>query len=294
MRKLQTLDIKEISHLALRIDIDEKELLYLEENAEKLWRSWLKSRPGKKPRRIWKAHRRLRRALDGIKGLLGRLELPDHMYGGVKGRSHRDNAAAHVGQDLVINRDIESFFPSVSHKRVYRLFLELGCSPRVASMLTRLTTDRFQLPQGSPTSSALANLALVPAGRRIQGLAKKHGGRYTQYVDDTTVSGPRHLSKVAPKLDDIVREHGFRVNAGKSTEMPRGGPQVVTGLRVDQGLNVPPGYVRAVRKMIEALERGEAVKVASIRGKIRYVGEFDSQAARSLNRRLVRVLRAQE
>jgi RNA-directed DNA polymerase len=136
--------------------------------------------------------------------ILDRIPLNDAAHGGVKGRAPASNAEQHLGQRCVINLDVRQFFDEVHHKMVYRLFCkELGFGRDVARLITRLTTLRDVLPQGAPTSTAIANLFLAtPVDRPISNESSRIGIRYTRFVDDMTLSGPnpRPLINVVGKL----------------------------------------------------------------------------------------------
>lgn len=59
--------------------------------------------------------------------VLSHVLLADAVHGGVKGRSPASNALAHLGQPCVVKLDVKSFFPSITHRTVYRMFKhELG------------------------------------------------------------------------------------------------------------------------------------------------------------------------
>jgi RNA-directed DNA polymerase len=82
----------------------------------------------------------------------------------------------------------------------------------------RLATPH--LPQGAPTSAALANLAAFGLDRRLAGLASRLGARYTRYADDLALSGGRELkgraSRIGSFVAEIARDEGFRVNPAKT------------------------------------------------------------------------------
>jgi len=98
------------------------------------------------------------------------------------------------------------------------------------------------LPQGSPTSPALANLAAFGLDRRLEGLAARFGATYTRYADDLTLSGERTLMQRAGRIialvEAIAADEGFRVNDAKTRVRSRAQRQLVTGLVVNERPNV--------------------------------------------------------
>lgn len=89
------------------------------------------------------------------------------VHGCVRGRSIITNASKHVGKEVVIALDIKDCFPSIGPKKVMNALSELGITGEAARILVRLTTFDFQLPQGTKTSPALANLVLRSIDRRL-------------------------------------------------------------------------------------------------------------------------------
>ena len=139
--------------------------------------------------------------------LVDKLPVSEDAHGFRKGRSIRTNALPHVGQKLVLKLDLAEFFPSVSFSRVRGLLVALGYGYPVATCLAVLMTEAerqpveidgqiFHVPvgprycvQGAPTSPGLCNAIVLRLDRRLAGLAKRFGGRYTRYADDLSFSG---------------------------------------------------------------------------------------------------------
>jgi len=98
------------------------------------------------------------------------------------------------------------------------------------------------LPQGSPTSPALANLVSFRLDRRLDGLAARFGATYTRYADDLTFSGDGTLMQRAGRIialvEAIAADEGFRVNDAKTRVRSRAQRQLVTGLVVNERPNV--------------------------------------------------------
>ena len=191
--------------------------------------------------------------------------------GFVRGRSIQSHAAPHVGRAVVVRLDLREFFPSISGARVTALFHTLGYPERVAQLLAALCTNAVprsvlrledaldtwkqgllssrHLPAGAPSSPMIANLCAHALDRRLSGLAKSFGAHYGRYADDLTFSGdaafvPR-TQTFAQLVTAIASEEGFRVHAQKTRIMRGGRRQSVTGLVVNERLNVArPEYER--------------------------------------------------
>jgi len=105
----------------------------------------------------------------------------------------------------------------------------------------RLATPH--LPQGAPTSPALANLAAFRLDRRLSGLARSLQATYTRYADDLAFSGSMRLLRASETLRravaDIAREEGLVVNERKYALATQAGRQRLCGVIVNRRLNVP-------------------------------------------------------
>jgi RNA-directed DNA polymerase len=208
-------------------------------------------------------------------------KVPAHpsAHGFCPGRSIVTNAALHCGKPAVLRFDLVDFFPSVSSARVFRLFRTLGYPAPVARLLMGLCTTKMpadvweqrpggrdgadfearqrlitrHLPQGAPTSPALANLAAIRLDRRLSGLAASVGCAYTRYADDLTFSGGDELARSRKRLAVLVAviadEEGFALNHRKTRFMRSGVRQHVTGVVV----NVRPNIGRAEFDRLKAV-----------------------------------------
>ena len=123
------------------------------------------------------------------------------------------------------------------------------------------------LPQGSPASPGLTNIACLRLDRRLSGLANKFGWRYTRYADDLTFSFPKgkgqhNAEQMKKYISSIVVSEGFEVHEEKTTVMGMGSRQEVTGLVVNgQGDPRPPREViRMLRAAIHNLQNGHSFK----------------------------------
>jgi RNA-directed DNA polymerase len=197
-----------------------------------------------------------------LHGLLDKVPVHAMAHGFVKGRSILTNAHPHVGQAILIKFDLANFYTTVSFSRVVAIFRSLGYSREVAIWLGLLTTSavpgnlgfqeqgpyalvpylRRHLPQGAPTSPALANLSAFGLDVRLSGLAKSFGATYTRYADDLTFSGPHELTyalrKFIPLVEQIVRQERFSTNGEKRRVLRSHQRQAVTGVIVNEKLNV--------------------------------------------------------
>ena len=297
MRHLPTLNVRDVHHLSKLLGTCPQELEKICRDPKQHYRQGPRVIKGK-IRDIATPQGRLREILDRLQGLLQRVSLPNSIHGGRKGRSHFTNALCHARKPAVFGTDVKKFFPSVAHHRVYKLFrLRLGCSPDAARYLTRLTTLNGCLPQGSPTSTILSALVSEHLAIRLEKLAAQHKATNTQYVDDIDFSGPSHIVRLAPLVETIIQQEGFEVNRSKSKIANANREQTVTGIRVNQGLDVTHKKMKEARTLLDDIkmrqENGADLsqrELASIKGKIRYIEGLNRGAGRFLQRRLKSIL----
>lgn len=196
--------------------------------------------------------------------------------------------------------DIKNFFPSISHHRVYNLFIHLGCSPDVARLLTRLTTYKGHVPQGTPTASSIANLVTsVWIEPRLRTLCDKEGFNLTIYVDDITISGPYRLIGFKETFLEILTSAGFGYRKDKIKVQTRGRRQSVTGHTVNQKMAPSREWRDRLRTRIHRFSRaaseiplpGQIEEIQSIRGCINHLRQFMPGKAAEMERRLHQISR---
>jgi hypothetical protein len=177
-----------------------------------------------------------------------------------KGVSIVANAACHVGKAVVVRMDVKDFFPSITEERVTAYFRTIGWDRDAATMLTRLTTYRGCLPQGSPTSPRLSNLVNYHLDARLEGLARKFAASYSRYADDITFSFPQDepsaIHAVIGMTKVILAGEGYVLHqdAPKKLQIRRQSDrQLVTGLVVN-AKGAHPALPRRVRRRLRAIE----------------------------------------
>jgi hypothetical protein len=107
----------------------------------------------------------------------------------------------------------------------------------------KLLYQRPHLPQGAPTSPALANLASYRLDCRLAGLAEAVGARYTRYADDLAFSGDRDFGRMIDRfyirVCAIALEEGYEVNTRKTRLMRQPVSQRAAGVVLNHHLNAP-------------------------------------------------------
>jgi len=204
-----------------------------------------------------------------LSGILDRVPVHAAVHGFVKGRSVATFAGPHVGKNVLLRLDFQDFFPAFPAARVQALFRTFGYPEPVADRLGGIATNavpwdfwqrrpaemdaeqwtasrvlysRPHLPQGAPTSPALANRVAYRLDCRLSGLARSAGAVYTRYADDVAFSGDgefeRGVERFASHAAAIAMEEGFAVNHHKTRIMRRGVRQQLAGVVVNEKLNL--------------------------------------------------------
>ncbi|MEV4539126.1 reverse transcriptase family protein [Asanoa sp. NPDC049518] len=249
--------------------------------------------------------------------VLGRIPVHPAAHGFVPGRSASTFAGAHSGRSVVVRVDLVAFFATIAAGRVYGMLRTAGYPEPVAHALTGLCTIRTpasvlrlaprdlvdrparlaalragHLPQGAPTSPALANLCAFRLDRRLAGLADAFGLEYGRYADDLAFSGdlPRPADLLAA-VASVARDEGFRVHPTKTRVRGRGDRQVLAGLVVNERPLAPrTEYDRlrailhnAARTGLDAANRtGHPAFAEYLTGRIAWVGQGSPHRAAKL------------
>lgn len=203
-----------------------------------------------------------------LRGILDRIPPHESAHGFRKGHSILSYVQPHAQRAIVLHLDLCNYFVSIPGSRAHALFRTAGYPKSVARLLTGLCAhsapadipflreEPFQprdwnerqrflsphLPQGAPTSPALANLCTYRFDCRVAGLARSIGGRYTRYADDLLLSGDEILAQkwrsIYHRICVIALEEGFEIHTRKTRLLRRGCRQQVSGVVLNEHPNV--------------------------------------------------------
>lgn len=219
-------------------------------------------------------------------------------YGFVPEKSIVDNAKQHVSRRYVYNIDLKDFFPSVSFRRVKTV---LGLAPfnltdeieqnntiskgeekrattgrgYIGYVIANLCSENNGLPQGAPTSPILTNIVCQRLDRKLKKLAKRYRAIYTRYADDITFSANKHIFNDVFKAElnsIIVEQEKFDINFKKERLQSSSMRQEVTGIKVNQKLNIDRKYLQTIRFWLRDWEK-RGYDDASIKFQIDYMKE---------------------
>jgi len=295
-------------------------LAYHREVAEKIHyrRFTIPKRDGSE-RAIWAPMKRLKAAQRWIlRNVLERLPVHGESHGFLAGRSIASNAAAHAGSKIILKVDLKDFFPTITLRRAKGIFRRAGYRDPIATLMALLCTEAPReiverdgktyyvamgprcLPQGAPTSPALTNTICLRLDRRLSGLAKKLGWRYTRYADDLTFSLPEghagkpQLGLLIGSIGRIAADEGFQVHPKKTRVSRSGSRQQVTGLVVNGAgaPRAPRKLKRQIRAAIHNVTHGKPLKEGETLSRIAGYAAYIYMTEPVLGAKLLKQLRA--
>jgi len=211
--------------------------------------------------------------------ILARVPVHDRAMGFVRGRSCLRAASIHAGEAVVVTFDLCRFFPSIARPRIYGMFrgYPWAVAWRLAGLCTTATSrairDRLpegqetyglpHLPQGAPTSPALANLLAWRLDQRLDRLARVAEANYARYADDLAFSGDEAfaagLARFSKSVETIVSDEGFTLKHAKTRVMPRQRRQTVVGIVVNEHCNISRNDFDALKAILfNCMQHGPA------------------------------------
>lgn len=231
------------------------------------------------------------------------------VQGFVPNRSVRSNAESHLRRRFILNVDLKNFFPTITEPRVQGLLESIGIDKDVAETIARICANNDCLPQGAPSSPVISNMICFRLDKALMKFSKEHRLLYTRYADDITLSSfqpPTSLfegdrpdpgkvaeEKLSNELRSIIRNNGFELNSEKIHYADKSSRRIVTGIKINEGMNVDRRYVRNVRTALYKVEKhgsaaaeaelkmrfGKTCKIqANLQGKISWVGFVKGQS----------------
>ena len=231
------------------------------------------------------------------------------VHGFVPDRSVRSNAESHLRRRFVLNVDLKNFFPTITEPRVQGLLESIGIDTDVAETVARICANNDCLPQGAPSSPVISNMICFRLDKALMKFSKENRLLYTRYADDITLSSfqpPSALfegdrpdpgkvaeEKLSDELRSIIKNNGFELNSEKIHYADKNSRRIVTGIKINEGMNVDRRYVRNVRTALFKVEKngpaaaqaelktrfGKTCKIqAHLQGKISWVGFVKGQS----------------
>lgn len=233
--------------------------------------------------------------------LLQPITLPNFLFGAVPKLCIVKHAAAHVRPlryaDCMVKMDVQSYYPSVTARHVYKLFVDyLHCSPEIASLLTSLTTYKWRLPQGAPTSPALANLYLASIYSPVLEACARLDVVPTAWVDDLVFSGS-NAREVMELVRSTLSANGLKIAKKKVFILGRMKSKETCGVRVGKSrVRATKDKLRDLRAAVHKIEIGTIpgpnleAYVLQTRSRINHVARICKKDALPLQERLERAL----
>ena len=182
-----------------------------------------------------------------LHNILEKMEVSFYARAYKKGVFLFENAVDHVNKRVIVKLDIYKFFDNITFEHVYNIFIK-KYSKKISVLLASLCTYTGFLPQGTPTASYLSNLILKDFDFMIGTWCETKKISYTRYSDDMTFSGDFDVSVLIQFVKGMLKKYGFRLNREKVHIVSNGKCQCVTGLVVNDKVNVKREYRNFIRK----------------------------------------------
>jgi hypothetical protein len=221
-----------------------------------------------------------------LKNQLKLMRLPPsknaHAY--IAGRDILSMARPHVGKKYLVRIDLKDFFPSLTEHMVITGLAYWKMPRTIMSQVANLAFLGNGLPQGSPVSPALSNIAVGRLDASIRTMLKtwhkktRHlmAGKertcaieYTRYADDLIFSSnyPR-LFQIVRSIKHMCKAFGLSINPDKVFCLAKPHRLEVCGVVVNEKLSKSRGYRRELRSLLHRiiLDRSQPGRTRGYRG----------------------------
>ena len=238
----------------------------------------------------------LKKVQRGLLQLFYKEQLSESATGFVPGLNIADNAKRHVGNDVVVNADIKNFFPSTTYKQVFDLSFKLAngkLSPFSRRLLAELCCQGGYLATGSPTSPAVSNLILKRLDSSLSKIASNLTVNYSRYADDLTFSGGDAAVWMLKPLKVLLAQNGYELDDKKTNIFRKGRRQSVTGLVVNEQVNMARPLKKKLRAAVHArvegrqpIWSGKPISDVALKGHISFLSMVSPEYGLKLRQKL--------
>ena len=172
------------------------------------------------------------------------------------GGSVQHNAQPHVGKKKILKLDIEGFFDHILYSQVKNIvFCEEKFAEPIRVLLTMLCYYKESLPQGAPTSPAITNIVMYDFDQTVGAFCNDRGISYTRYCDDMTFSGDFDEREVIAFVKGELCKLGLFLKNRKTAVVPASKRQTVTGIVVNEKLNITKEYKKNIRQEMYYIQK---------------------------------------
>lgn len=172
------------------------------------------------------------------------------------GSNVQKNAAPHIGKKKILKLDIEGFFDNIIYTRVKDIvFYKEKFSEPIRVLLSMLCYHRDSLPQGAPTSPAITNIIMYDFDEIVGSFCNEKGISYTRYCDDMTFSGDFDEKEVIALVKQELKKLGLFLKNRKTAVIPNTKRQTVTGIVVNEKINLTKEYKRKIRQEVYYIKK---------------------------------------
>jgi retron-type reverse transcriptase len=168
------------------------------------------------------------------------------------GSNVQRNAQRHVGKKKILKLDIKNFFDSIQYSTVKeKAFPKERYAENLRILLAMLCYHKDSLPQGAPTSPTITNIIMRDFDEAVGSWCKERGVVYSRYCDDMTFSANNfYADEVVFFVRTELKKLNLYLNEKKTAIIDEKHRQIVTGIVVNEKLNITSEYKRKIRQEI--------------------------------------------
>lgn len=187
--------------------------------------------------------------------ILYKIEVHKYSKAYIKGKSIKDNVKFHKGKKIVLTLDICDFFKSLTIDKTSQCFKKMGYSSILADLLAKLCCLDGSLPQGAPTSPYISNIIMYDFDLKLQNFCNINKIMYTRYADDITFSGDIDTNELINFVKNELCHLDLKLNENKTRIMYQNERQIVTGLVVNNKVQVSHTERNKLRMIVHCIKK---------------------------------------